>query len=336
MRRIMGGKPKGKDGDIGIKIRPKAGIGPGLIYSQFIDSGVGLIGKVLSAHGFIEIKNLDDALKHKKGAAFAIISGQVDPDLRSELLRIFNSIENKRGEHLAILLVTSTGAEGLDLKNIRHIHVYEPYWHWARIAQVLARGVRMGSHLALPESERTVQPYIYLADYPAAALLEQLSDEVGEGLEHIKKQMEKEDTTDVSLYQKSIDNQVMIASFLKALQEGSVDCLFHYKGKLECRLCAPTDEPLFVTDLDKDVKTPNPCQPLTEKAVKAKGITIDVEQDGVTSKREFMYTVVPDDAGRKQIHIYEDDPDLGGYAEIFEDHALYEDVYQVVKKKEKL
>ena len=130
---------------------------------------------------------------------------------------------------------------------------------------------------------------------------------------------------------------LMISSFLRAVQEASVDCLMHYKGKLECRLCAPTDEPLFVEDFDKDIKTPNPCQPLTEKTIKAKGITVDVDEpDGTKSKRDFMYTVVPDDSGRKQVHIYENNPDLGGYNEIFEDHALFESVYVAIKKREKL
>ena len=330
MRKIMGGAVK--------PIVSKGGIGPGLVYSQFIDSGVGLIGQILSAYGFKQIKNLDDALKHKKGASFAIISGDVDPELRAELVKIFNSTENKKGEHLSLLLVTSTGAEGLDLKHIRHIHILEPYWHWSRIAQVFARGVRMDSHSDLPEKERNVQPYIYLSDYPGVDKLKEISSELDEGLEHIKKQMEKEFTTDVTLYEKSIENQVLIDSFLKAIQEASIDCNVHYKDKLECRLCTPTNEQLFVPDLDKDMKTGSPCEPLAEATIKAKSITVTAEIDGKKEENEFAYVITPKDKveeGERRVHIFEFDPKLGAHAEIYEDNDFYDEVYAAIKKREK-
>lgn len=331
LRHIMGSKEKNETKDMP---KSKAGHGPGLIYSQFIDSGVNLVGRALKAHGFIEIKDINDALKHKKGAAFAVISGQVDTDVRSEIIKIFNSEENRYGEHLAILLVTSTGAEGLDLKNIRHIHVLEPYWHWARIAQVLARGVRMGSHLALPEKDRNVQPYIYLSDYPPADVVDKMKD-----VEHIRKQMAKEDTTDVTLYKKSINNQKLIDAFLLATQEASIDCPIHYgpdsntSDKKDCRMCAPTDEPLFIEDLDKDIKTPSRCQPLKEKTMKAKSVTVQVGD----KEKEFMYSVAESAInGKPEVHIFEFQPDVGAYAEIYENHSLYDELEAAIKKKEKI
>lgn len=339
LRHIMGAKDKSKTKkpqstspkstqSTSPKSTRKPGIGPGLIYSQFIDSGVKLVGKILMAHGFAEITDINDVLKRKEkgGAAFAIISGEVDPDLRSEIIKIFNSPENSRGEIITVLLVTSTGAEGLDLKNIRHIHVLEPYWHWARIAQVLARGVRMGSHMSLPESERNVQPYIYLSDYPPADVINNLGDD-----EHIRKQMEKEDTTDVTLYTKCINNQKLIDSFYEAIQEASIDCAIHYKDR-NCRMCAPTDEPLFIDDIDKDIRTPSRCQPLQEKSVIAKSITV--------GDKEFMYSIDSNRSTAQQIkpqniHIFEYIPKLDGYDEIFENHPLYDELYNAILKKGK-
>lgn len=324
LRHIMGGKDKNTKNSIEqSNINKKPGIGPGLIYSQFIDSGVKLVGKTLEAHGFTEIKHINDVKIHKKGASFAIISGEVDTDLRSEIIKIFNSMENMKGEIIALLLVTSTGAEGLDLKNIRHIHVMEPYWHWARIAQVLARGVRMGSHMSLPESDRNVQPYIYLSDYPPADIIKKLGDD-----DHIRKQMEKEDTTDVTLYKKSINNQKLINSFYEAMQEASIDCAIHYSKDKNCRMCAPTDEPLFIDDIDKDIKTPSRCQPLHEKSVKAKSIVTD-------NGKEFMYSI--DENNRNSdIHIYEYIDKLDAYDEIYENHPFYEDLLSAILKKEKI
>lgn len=332
LRHIMGAKGKAKAAESAPKPKApmrKPGIGPGLVYSQFIDSGVKLVGKTLTAHGFTEIKDINDVLKRKQsgGASYAIISGEVDPDLRSEIVKIFNSMENAKGEIIAILLVTSTGAEGLDLKNIRHIHVMEPYWHWARIAQVLARGVRMGSHMSLPESERNVQPYIYLSDYPPADVIDKLGDD-----EHIRKQMEKEDTTDVTLYKKSVNNQKLINSFYEAMQEASIDCAIHYAKEKNCRMCAPTDEPLFIDDIDKDIRAPSRCQPLQEKSVRAKSITIGDDVNG----KEFMYSVGETAAGKPDIHVFEYVEKLDAYDEIYENHPMYEELVAAIAKREKI
>ena len=68
---------------------------------------------------------------------------------------------NLRGEICTILLTTRTGAEGIDLKNVRQVHIIEPYWNPVRLSQVEGRAVRVGSHLELPESERQVDIYKY-------------------------------------------------------------------------------------------------------------------------------------------------------------------------------
>ena len=70
------------------------------------------------------------------------------------------------GEYAAkgrkILLTTKTGVEGIDLKNVRQVHVVEPYWNPVRIKQVKGRAVRVGSHLQLPPKDRTVDIFFYL------------------------------------------------------------------------------------------------------------------------------------------------------------------------------
>ena len=39
----------------------------------------------------------------------------------------------------------------------------EPYWQPVLIQQIIGRGVRFESHIRLPESERNVSVFIYLA-----------------------------------------------------------------------------------------------------------------------------------------------------------------------------
>lgn len=298
----------------------KKEIGPGIIYSQFVTVGVGAIGRTLEHYGFKEAKSAADV--QGKAARFAIISGDVPPDMRSELLDAFNAPENLHGEYIALLLVTATGAEGISTKRVRHAHVFEPYWHWSRILQFLARAVRMGSHMDLPESERTVQPYIYLADHPPrnANSRENLG------------QVELEDTTDVTLYKKALENQLLIEGFLKVMRESSIDCLAHAntaEERAQCRVCAPTNKLLFIPDIKKDIQAPSTCQPVGEEKVKAKSVVIQkLDPTGATVSHEYMYNVDKEGA----VHLFEFSNSLNAYREIFEDHPDYAEIYNKVKK----
>jgi hypothetical protein len=286
--------------------------GPGIVYSQFIDSGVGLIGRILTANGWKEVKEFGDAID-KKVKKYAIISGDVDPEDRVDILKLFNSKDNINGNIITVLLITATGAEGINTKRVRHVHILEPYWHWARIAQVIARAVRAKSHVDLPPKDQTVQPYIYLSDYPKAT----------KNMSHLKKQKELEETTDVHLYVKALQNQRLIDKFLYILKTTSVDCLAHSTKPAECRICAPTDEPLFLDNLDADIKVPSPCKPLREKTINAKSVVI---KDDLGVKKEYMYTKAKGD-----VHIFEFDSSLNGYVEIDENHDDYDTLRKRIK-----
>lgn len=301
------------------KKKQKIGIGPGIIYSQFIDSGIGLIGKILKYYGMTEIKNKQDIQKNYQSGTFAIISGEVDPDFRMEIVKLCKNPENKSGKLISLLLITSTGAEGVNTNFMKHVHALEPFWHWSRLAQVFARAVRLGSHLDLPESERFVQPYIYLSDYPT----------VFENEEE-RKIKNTEDTTDLTLYYRAVQNQILIDSFLKTLKESSIDCSIHYSldNKLVCKMCQPSDEILFLPDLEADLRTPSNCRELKEEKIIAESVIL--EENG--EKKEFMFA--RDE--KKEIHIFELNPELNAYQEIFEDHPDYKLIYEKIKKKSKI
>lgn len=135
---------------------------PGLIlvYSAFRSlEGIGVLSLALEANGWKRYKI--DA--NNNGRCFATYSGEEDEQTREKLRKIFNSPENKYGEHLKALLVTSAGAEGIDLKNIRQVHIMEPYWHDIRVSQVIGRANRLLSHVDLPEKDRVVDVYRYMS-----------------------------------------------------------------------------------------------------------------------------------------------------------------------------
>ena len=65
-----------------------------------------------------------------------------------------------------VLLISSSGAEGLDLKGTRKLQVLEPHFNPAKTDQVVGRGIRYKSHEHLPEDQRNVEVERYMSTYP--------------------------------------------------------------------------------------------------------------------------------------------------------------------------
>ena len=290
------------------------GIGKGLVYSQFLDSGVKFVGRCMEVFGMQNISDHSDLMKYMKqpdnlkNGSFAIISGEMDVDDRAKIIEAYNSGENNTGEIITMLLITSTGAEGLDLKAGRHGHIMEPYWNYSRVDQVIARLVRAGSHLMLDEKDRNVQYYIYMSDYPKQ------SDEDAIDLKRV------EFTTDITLLFNALQNQQLIMSFLEMVKASSIDCMIHYKDRddVVCRLCAPTGKVLWYPG-QKGLGLSSPCEPLKEKKIKAYEIIVDGDK--------YMYSIIDD-----IIHIFEYQSDIESYKEIFSDHVRYSDIHEAIEK----
>jgi superfamily II DNA or RNA helicase len=211
-----------------------------LVYSTFLEYGVEAVAKRLT-------------ISH------AIFSGKQNEEEKTQILADFNSGKIK------ILLITKSGTEGLDLKNVRHLHIMEPYWNFSLIQQVIARGVRYKSHASLDPSLRNVQVYIYLSDYNDADLS---AIKARERTEKIEK------TTDIQLFTNALKNQEMIYKFLKLIASTSIECKFFNKGNnYECYTCQKTGQKMFIEDIYTDMKMSNNCK--QSKQVEAHELIID-------------------------------------------------------------
>ena len=108
-----------------------------VIYSTWLKFGIDLIAENLK----------------KLGIDYAIVSGAASKEERMKIVKKYN--DNK----LRVMMITSAGAEGLDLKETSAVVILEPFWHQSRIEQVIGRGVRYKSHANLPEDKRYVDIY---------------------------------------------------------------------------------------------------------------------------------------------------------------------------------
>ena len=58
-------------------------------------------------------------------------------------------------------MISKAAAEGVDFKNIRQIHILEPWYNMNRIEQIIGRGVRNLSHCALEFRKRNVEIFLH-------------------------------------------------------------------------------------------------------------------------------------------------------------------------------
>lgn len=128
-----------------------------------------------------------------------------------------NQSENLRGKIASLLMITQSGAEGLNLRNVRFVYILEPFWNQVRIDQVIGRAVRKRSHLELPEDERTVQVIMYISSF---------TKEQADTNKTIKMK-DKGKTTDQDVFAIATRKNSLIQQFLSMLKSSAIDCIFH-------------------------------------------------------------------------------------------------------------
>ena len=78
-----------------------------------------------------------------------------------EELKVACSSDNSDGHKIKVIIGSTVAAEGMDFKNVRAVHVLEPWRHINKIEQVIGRGVRNCSHKDLLPEQRNVTIYLH-------------------------------------------------------------------------------------------------------------------------------------------------------------------------------
>jgi SNF2 family DNA or RNA helicase len=120
----------------------------GLVYSNYLEGGVHEYSKLLQ----------EKKIKH------GVFTGQLSAAEKDKLKNDYNSGK------IPVLLISSSGAEGLDLKGTRKVQILEPHFNKAKIHQVVGRSARYESHSHLPPEKRNVEVEHYLATHPKSLL----------------------------------------------------------------------------------------------------------------------------------------------------------------------
>lgn len=223
-----------------------------LLYSQFRTiEGIGVLRLVLLANGFAEFKLGKDATGQWRVATpredyekpmFVLYTGTETAEEKEIIRNAFNSAWDKvppavatvlrdlapnniYGQAIRLFMITASGAEGITTYNVRHVHLVEPYWHPVRTEQVIGRAMRICSHQALPQAERTVSVNLYLMTFSAR----QREEATKEMLQSDKSRNNPAVivSSDEALHEISDIKSKINAELLKAMKEAAIDCALY-------------------------------------------------------------------------------------------------------------
>lgn len=182
-----------------------------LVYSQYLDGGLLPVALALEESGLMNFSG-DPMLKSPSVSKskditlkYALITGDKSLSTNNAaIVKAAGADDNRDGSKIKVILVSRAGSEGLDFKNIRQVHIMEPWYNTNRIEQIIGRGVRNCSHKDLPFSKRNVMIFLY-----------------GTKLEN------ETEAADMYVYRVAEEKALKIGNVSRVLKETAVDCLLH-------------------------------------------------------------------------------------------------------------
>ena len=185
-----------------------------LIYSNYLDGGLVPMALALEEMGMRRFGNgkslFSTPPERFNGQQYVMITGdhRLSPNNMEEVAAATSTL-NRTGEAVKVILITSAGAEGIDLKFIRQVHILDPWYNMNRIEQIIGRAVRNFSHKDLPFEQRNVQIFLYATS--------------------LRKCEQNIEAIDMYIYRKAEQKAIQMGRITRVLKESAVDCLLNYE-----------------------------------------------------------------------------------------------------------
>ena len=145
-----------------------------LIYSNFLHAGLIPTAIALEHLGFSRYGTnniLDDNPDIMKSTEFSkknycILTSEGDfmgNTNISKLINVINDPSNINGDKIKVILISPVAGEGLNIYNVREIHLLNMWYHFNKTEQIIGRGIRNCSHKNLPIELRNVTVFMHCA-----------------------------------------------------------------------------------------------------------------------------------------------------------------------------
>jgi len=199
------------------------------VYSRFIKSGALPLVLALEANGYTAYGRDTGLLKngiqasggrqcakcsrkeegHKgaghmfKPAKYILLTGKssLSPN-NAAMVAAARTDANKDGSVVKLIVGSQVASEGIDLKFIREIYVFDSWFHLNKMEQVLGRGVRTCSHALLDKTERNTTIYLLVNVLPE----------------------EDTETADLYMYRIAMTKAIQMGKVSRVLKEYALDC----------------------------------------------------------------------------------------------------------------
>lgn len=211
---------------------------PGLafVYSEFISGGLHYIREMLNVNGYEEYTENGKGIKPK----YILLDGSTSAAKRSNLIQLFNHPDNKDGKFIKIVLGSAVLKEGITLKNVRNVHIMEPWYNVSRLKQVWGRAIRSCSHVALSPSKRNVNIFLYASTFKGGGYPDELIAQ-----ETYSGNVKRDIPYDVHFYKHSENKELKIERVERLLRSIAIDCELHKKYNRNSDdniVCIPTKQ----------------------------------------------------------------------------------------------
>ena len=179
------------------------------VYSNFVRGGALQFAMCLEEHGYepaIGNKLLENVSGEYEGSPkgkYAFLTSDMGERQITQLIRRLRKPENANGSDIRVIIGSPLISEGVDFKNVRQVHILDPWYNMSRIEQIIGRGLRTCSHSGLPFEEQNCTVYLHTVRFADS----------------------KKETYDEYAYRVYVEAKTAgIAKVKRILSESAVDC----------------------------------------------------------------------------------------------------------------
>lgn len=203
--------------------------GVSFLYSRFVYSGALAIALALEANGYepalrspllkgfplapggkqcalcSEKEDTHSSADHAfKQARYVLLTGrdELTPN-NKESIETATRVSNKDGSEVKVVIGSQVASEGIDLKFIREVLVFDSWYHLNKLEQVIGRGIRYCSHAALPPEQRNCTVALLVTTFPRS---------------------QKQETVDLYQYRVGFEKAEQIGKITRVMKEYAFDC----------------------------------------------------------------------------------------------------------------
>lgn len=180
-------------------------------------------GVLKEEHSEFNKDQAEGPINHKfKQGRYIFLTGNTPKPTLDALINESNYYEgpnfdenNLWGQRVKFVLGSNVLEQGINLFNVREVHIIDPWHHFNRTEQVVGRAIRNFSHKNLPADKRNVSVYLHCATIPT-----QNENNPNLSIE----------TTDEKTYRNAYNKSIKIAFITRLIKQNAVDCLLNKNG----------------------------------------------------------------------------------------------------------